>query len=84
MPVDDAILKTTLESANQKLTINGIERSKLKIFIQSCIGITAVPTREDPKVMKDIMDKNLGTKMSTVRRQAIYDKIIADKTPLGL
>jgi len=84
MPVDDDIMKIMLKNAYDKLTTNGEERTKLKQFIQACTEITKIQSSIDPKVMEDVVDKNLGVKMSSARRQAIYDKLLIDKTGLGL
>ncbi len=83
MPIDDKELATMLKSAYEKLTIMNTDRNKLKEFIQRCTGITKQPT-EDPEVMKDVMDMNLGIKMSSTRREAIHNRLLSDKTELGI
>lgn len=84
MPIDEQELASVLKSAYDKLTINGNEKIKLRKFILGCTEITQQYTEEDPQVLKDIMDSDLGVKMTTTRRQAIYDKLLANKTELGL
>lgn len=84
MTIDDSEISTMLKSAHEKLTVNGMERTKLKQFINRCTEIIQTPTTDDPKVMKDIMDDTLEVEMSTDRRQAIYDKLLVDKTTLKI
>jgi len=84
MPVDDVELKSMCNKAITELNITGTRRTGLKHFIKACIEITPQPTEDDPQIMKDVIDKNLATKMSTTRRQAIYDKLLEDKITLEL
>lgn len=84
MPVNDTELKNMLDLANKELDSNDDKRSKLKVFIRDCQEITKVPTKDDPKVMEIGRDKSLGTKMSSARRLDIWNKLVADKTDLGL
>lgn len=84
MTVDDTQLSKMLQSAYDKLTINGNERSNLKNFIRNCTEIIKVPKENNSSEMKDVIDDTLGIKMATTRRQAIYDKLLTDKTNLNL
>ena len=84
MPVDDAALDTMLQDASTKLDTLNQERNKLRTFIQTAKQIKKIPTRDDPTVFKDVMDRNLGVKMTAGRRDAIFAKLVADKTTLGL
>lgn len=84
MAVDEDNLKLSLESAHKKLTLNGIQRTKLKHFINNCTEISKKPTEADPEIMKDVMDNKLGTTMTDDRREQEYDKLMIDKKDLGL
>lgn len=84
MPVDDTELSKMLQSAYDELDIHNSKRSALKEFIQTCSEITKVPTQDDPTKMEVGNDRLLGTKLTEGRRQAIYTKLLADKTTLGL
>jgi hypothetical protein len=84
MPVDDAELKLMCDKAIAELNINGVRKYNLKQFIQTCTEITQQPTESDPQIMKDVIDNDLGTEMTTTRRQAIYDKLLEDKVTLEL
>ena len=84
MPVDDIELENMYQLVLNKLEINRQEETSLKIFLYTCNGIKKIPSKEDPNVMQDILDRNLGTKMAPTRRQAIYDKLVTDKVTLGL
>ncbi len=84
MPVDDIELENMYQLVLNKLEINRQEETSLKIFLHTCNEIKKIPSKEDPNVMQDILDRNLGIKMAFTRRQAIYDKLLDDKTTLGL
>lgn len=84
MPVDDAELTRMWKNAKMKLNYINTELSQLRQYIAGCEEIIKVPKEDDPKVMRDVMDKRLGIKMSVIRRQEIYDKLLTDKTTLGL
>jgi len=90
MPVNEATLLQIQADIRTKLDANSLERQALKRLLQDANEIQqisvsdAVP--EDPGRIKKIMpmDTALGKEMSVVRRQEIYDKIITDKTALGI
>jgi len=84
MPVDDVELKSMCDKAITELNITGSRRTGLKHFIKNCTEITQVPTEDDPEIMKDVMDFDLGATMSDARRQGIYDKLLVDKISLEL
>jgi len=90
MPVDESILLQVQADLRTKLDANSLERQSLKRLLQEANEIQqitvsdAVP--ENPGRTKKVMPKDtaLGKDMSVSRRQEIYDKIMADKTALGI
>jgi len=81
MPVDDEEIETMLQLANTKEDLNCDERSKLKIFIG---GLKEIKKIEVDGKLEVKIDRHLGTEISTLRRQAIFDKLLVDRTELGL
>jgi len=84
LTVNDAELKSMYDKVSTELDIVGKRKTELNKFKRNCVDIIKQPTEDDPQIMKSVMDKNLGIKMSTTRRQAIYDKLLADKITLEL
>lgn len=84
MPVDNDNIQTMIDSANAKLNNVALERGKLNKFLVNCASIHEVPERDDPEVMKPMMDIGLGKQITPARRQAKYDKLLTDKITLGL
>lgn len=83
MPVDDTNLNNMLILAREKLDSNDEKQSQLRIFIAGCNEIKKTLGSSEGK-MEIKKDRYLGTKISVTRRQAIYDKLVADKITLGL
>lgn len=84
MPIDEVKLKDMIQSASDKLQVNGEERVKLKQFSGHCSEILQVPTVADPNIMENPKDRLLGTKMNDSRRQASYDVLVLEESSLGL
>jgi hypothetical protein len=90
MPVDEANLEVIKTDLRVKLNENSAERIKLKELLKLSTDITKVdvpdPTPEDTARTKKEMpkDKSLGSEMSVARRDQIYDKIVSEKTALGI
>ena len=90
MPIDEAVLAQAQADIRAKLDANSLERQAVKKLLQDANSIEQLTvsdaTPENPSKTKKIMpkDKALGKDMDIVRRQEIYDKVIADKTALGI
>ena len=90
MPIDEAVLLQTQADIRTRLDANSLERQTLKQLLQDANTIeqrtVSDATPEDPTKTKKIMpvDRSLGKDMSVTRRQEIYDKIMAEKTTLGI
>jgi len=84
MPIDDDIIDSTLKGMIDKITQNHTARGNLQKLhdLGQSIKLVTVPdpTEKEPRRTKKVIpnDPMLGGEMSETRRQAIYDKFIAD------
>ncbi len=84
MPVNDDNLELMLKNAKTKLNDTNTKLSQLRKFIADCEEIVKTPTEANHNIMEIKKDRLLGIELSVSRRQAVYDKLLADETYLGL
>lgn len=84
MVVDDADITSLIEKTDIELGITGTRKSNLKQLLRNLKAIEKPvdPTDETKRIMP--IDRGVGGDMKPARRQAIYDKILIDKTELDL
>ena len=88
MPVDDTVLAQTIKDLEEKYNEVSLLRGKIRTCLASAQGIAEIdvpdPTEADPRQTKKQIpnDRILGTKLTTARRQEIYDMIESDKVAL--
>jgi len=87
MPVDETTLKSKEDAVKAQQRFHNAELNKLNILAGNIRSIMMIENPEFPnddskKIIPN--DRNLGGKITSGRRQKIYDKILADSTDLGL
>lgn len=86
MSVDDTVLETSKNDLEIELHNLKIKQRKILELIDNINSITMEDDLSNPDnpSKKLPIDKGTGLKISVPQRQAVYDKILTDKTELGL
>ncbi len=82
MPIDEAILGTTITDLEKKLNTARAAYKNVQGILAAANGIKEQddPDNQGQKIMPK--DPMLGGEIDSARRQAIYDKVVADAATL--
>ena len=87
MPVDETLLETKKNLLTDKIKLLYQEIEQLTVIHSNIVSIEMIQDSKFPKDRtKKVLpnDSTVGGKVSTGRRQQVYDKIFTDLTGLGL